>query len=44
MDTMDEKLTQAPAEAAELTDEAVDEVSGGILIEWTPVDLTPMDP
>ena len=30
MDTMDEKLTQAPAEAAELTDEAVDEVAGGI--------------
>ena len=41
---MEDKQNQTQEPNTELSDEAVDEVSGGILIEWTPVDLTPMDP
>ena len=41
---MDDKVKKEPKEEKELSEEALDEVSGGILIDWTPVDLEPMDP
>ena len=40
---MDEKLNK-PEEKTEIPEEKLEEVSGGILIDWTPVELTPMDP
>ena len=41
---MDDKVKKEPKEEKELSEETLDEVSGGILIDWTPVDLEPVDP
>lgn len=41
---MDDKKNKLPAEGAELADETLDEVVGGRAIDWTPVELEPMDP
>lgn len=41
---MEDKQNKPQEEETELTDEKLDEVSGGRLIDWTPVELTPGDP
>lgn len=41
---MDDKLKKLPEEGKEIVDEKLDEVSGGIRIDWTPVELEPTDP
>ena len=40
----DKQKKELPEDGAELADEKLNEVSGGILIDWTPVDLEPVDP